>query len=516
MGVINQSFSFVGNLPQLIEVIAVIPATIVFGRAFCGWMCAFGTLGDMLYLISNRFFKIKFKMNEKLDRVLKYFKFVLLAFLIAVVWTFDITIFTGANPWNAFGVLATFGKFPDVSYALTEFTIGTLILVAIIIASFFVERFFCRYLCPLGAVFSIVSKLKFVKISKLSQKCGSCRICTNSCAMGIQLYKHDKIDSGECIHCYKCVSACPRNNVAINIGKEDMRTGVAAALAVTCMTGLYYAGTIACNASGTVNTITSTKSTSKSSESQIYADGTYEGSGTGFRGAVTNVSVTIENDIIKDIKVVSYGDDAPYFNRAYNSIANQILSSQSTEVDAVSGATYSSVGIMDAVADALEKAKITPVIASSDVEEKVTEVPTPTSAALESTPVSADFEPTQANNSNELSKSDNNANNENSENEAKSTENSKSIYKDGMYEGSARGFKRGITTVSVVIKNDKITDIEVVSHGDDRPFFNSAYAVIDEMLQTQSTDVDVVSGATYSSMGIMNAVEDALEQARTQ
>ncbi len=514
LGIINQNLSLEDSWPQLIEVIAVIPVTIIFGRVFCGWMCAFGTLGDMLYRVSSKVFKVKFKVNEKLDNILKYFRFVVLAFLMLVVWSFDLSAFTGTSPWNAFGVLATVGKVPDFSYAFTEFTIGTVILFAIIIASFFIERFFCRYLCPLGAIFAIVSRIKLVKISKPSQKCGSCRVCTNNCAMGLPLYKHEKINTGECIQCYKCVSACPRNNAVVNIGKEEMRTGVAAALAVICITGAYYGATFIANTAGIASTtITSPESTPNSTENRIYADGTFEGSGTGFRGAVTTVSVTIEKDIIKDIIVVSHGDDAPYFNRAYNSVENQILSSQSTEVDAVSGATYSSVGIMEAVADALEKAKLIPGAPSSEeknngAEDTIAKTDDVSKYPSRSAKKKHDNKPrrTQPKTENTQTKAP----------ESSPDNNSSSAYRDGTYEGSAKGFRGGITTVSIVIRNNKITDIEVLSHGDDKPFFDKAASVIDEILKKQSSDVDAVSGATYSSVGIMNAVEAALNKAKIQ
>ncbi|MGL5577034.1 MAG: 4Fe-4S binding protein [Sarcina sp.] len=61
------------------------------------------------------------------------------------------------------------------------------------------ERFFCRYLCPLGAVFSIISRFKILKINKKKDKCGKCRLCTNKCVMGISLYEDDNVKSGECI-----------------------------------------------------------------------------------------------------------------------------------------------------------------------------------------------------------------------------------------------------------------------------------------------------------------------------
>ncbi|MCH4889224.1 FMN-binding protein [Acidaminobacter sp. JC074] len=85
-----------------------------------------------------------------------------------------------------------------------------------------------------------------------------------------------------------------------------------------------------------------------------------------------------------------------------------------------------------------------------------------------------------------------------------------SIYQDGIYIGSAQGFN-GMVTVQVIVENNAMTSIEVLEHSDDPPWFDRAQTVIDDMIGSQGTDVDVVSGATYSSNGIINAVIDALD-----
>lgn len=136
-------------------------------------------------------FKDHSHISKKTDRQLKYIKYVILAFLIFVVCTFDVTAFSTFSPWDVFGMLAAVGKAPDFSYVAENLTIGFVLLILITIGSMFVERFFCRYLCPLGAFFALTSKLRIVKIRKTRTKCGSCRICTNNCAMGIPLYKYE-------------------------------------------------------------------------------------------------------------------------------------------------------------------------------------------------------------------------------------------------------------------------------------------------------------------------------------
>jgi len=355
VSIIHQSFSS-DLLPQLIEVIVIIPITIFLGRFFCGWMCTFGALSDFITRISDKVIKKKWKLSERTDAWMKYIKYAVLVGVIIAVWSFNVTLFNSASPWDAFGMLATVGKMPDLSFVITNLTIGFVILVGIIIASLFIERFFCRYLCPLGAIFAITSKLKITKIKKPSEHCGKCRICTNSCPMGIPLYKMDVVNSGECIDCMKCITACPRGNATFTVAKSDVCPLIAGVVTVGIITGTYYTATFAVNT--TSDSSTTTSQTSKFEvENKLYNDGTYQGVGTGYRG-LTTVSVTVKNDKITDISTVSTNDDDKFYNTAYSSVTKNIISSQSTDVDAVSGATYSSKGIMEAVANALEKAKI--------------------------------------------------------------------------------------------------------------------------------------------------------------
>ncbi len=354
----DQSFSFAGYMPQLLESFGVIALTILFGRFFCGWMCAFGSLSDIIHHISEKAFKVSFRINEKTDRILKHLKLVILAFIIIGIWIFGITGFNAANPWNVFGLLVSFSQAPDISHVFSEYTFGFFILLAIIIASFFIERFFCRYLCPLGALFTIISRLKTLKVRKPSDKCGNCRACTKSCAMGITMYKNTKIGSGECINCYKCIPACPRKNVSVVIAGEDIRPVAAGVIAVAVMTVACYSGSLASNVYGSSSESSETSSDPEQTTSKsIYKDGTWQGSAEGFRGTTT-VAVTVDNDKITSIEVISFDDDYPYMKMAYNSIASQIINTQSTDADAVSGATFSSEGIMNAVDDALKKAKM--------------------------------------------------------------------------------------------------------------------------------------------------------------
>ncbi len=363
------------ELSQVFPALLLIIAALLLGRFFCGWLCAFGTFGDMLRIIGKKLFRIKFKMPEKLDGALKYLKYVLLAFLVFTC-AFGIEAFSEWSPWDAFGVLGAIP--PDIAYALSAFMPGVIILIVIMIGSLFVERFFCRYLCPMGAVLSAVSFFKTVKIKKGGEECGKCKACTSSCAMGIPMYKHSSVSSGECIGCMKCIDPCPRGNTRLTAFSRGLAQ-LFAAFAAVFLIGLYYAGVFGIDAlkanakpeyyvagnaaSDTAGAVVSPQPSEKASAQTVtktasaYKDGTYSGTGIGYKNQKTTVNVTVSNGKITAIDTVSTGDTPQYYSRAFSTIVSGIISKQSTSVDTVSGATFTSKGIISAVSNALSQAK---------------------------------------------------------------------------------------------------------------------------------------------------------------
>lgn len=211
-----------------------------------------------------------------------------------------------------------------------------------------------------------------------------------------------------------------------------------------------------------------------------FRDGVYTGTGTGFNGRIT-VSVTISGGRITKISVINNeGDDKLYLDKASKGVITRILSAQNTKVDAVSGATYSSNGIIEAVEKALKKAAIKP---GTD-DPKDPETPTEPDKPSEPDTPSGSDEPEEG------------------------------LYIDGTYEGFARGFK-GFMYVSVLIENSRIKSIDITKTQDDEPFLTKAKTLIKTIISRQTTEgVDAVSGATYSSNGILDSVKKALDKAR--
>ena len=505
--IISGSFSAAALNYQLLILLAVIPVTILLGRFFCGYLCAFGSMADFLWFASGKLHIKHPRINENTDKLLKSFKYILLAFVVLFVWTLGSVSFDStANPWTIFGMFAAFSGWPAASYLVT---VGAALLLLIIIGSLFVERFFCRYACPLGAVFSIISLIRPFKIKKPRNDCGACKLCTSSCPMGITLYKTDVIRSGECINCFNCIESCTRNNVSAKLAPP-----VAAACAAASIAGLYYVGTLASaklSATAAQDTTVSeiaSVSTAAVEESGSYTDGTYEGSASGFRGTTT-VEVTVENGYIEDITVTSTDDDAKYFDRAESSVVAAIVLSQSTDVSTVSGATFSSNAIINAVADALglqtEDSCESACIESS--EEDDADTATADTESTEASEAAAnsdeDAQPSQSTTEEDSTPS--------ASSSGETTDNSSdSVYTDGVYSGTGTGF-RGDVNVTVTVSGGEITDITIVSHSDDTPYMSRAEAVIDSILESQDLDVSTVSGATYSSNGILEAVAAALD-----
>ena len=139
-----------------------------------------------------------------------------------------------------------------------------------------------------------------------------------------------------CISCLKCTEVCTKENI-----KADTLPAISGTLAVTAIAGLTYAG-ILTGMSKIPEQDTAAEIIEETAAACRFADGTYTGTGNGFRGAAT-VTVQVENGVITDITVDSYADDSEFFSRAESGIIPQIIQTQSTDVVAVSGATFAFV-----------------------------------------------------------------------------------------------------------------------------------------------------------------------------
>lgn len=218
-------------------------------------------------------------------------------------------------------------------------------------------------------------------------------------------------------------------------------------------------------------------------DASAYKDGTYYGTGKGFAGTM-KVKVDIVGGKIASISIVSTKDGDSYVKSA-SSLLDTIVEKQSTNVDTVSGATFSSRGIIAAVRSALSQAAVS--------------------------------ENTAGNNTDKQDATETSGNGQTDENSSGSSQEQGTEgtlpYVDGIYYGTAEGYK-GDIKVAVVIQDKTLKAILVTEKQDDEPFITNAMDVLKNMMKKQSADVDTVSGATYSSKGLIGAVKAAFEEAR--
>ncbi len=470
--ILSSTFRFDEQAANILLLAVVFIVTAVWGRFFCGFICSFGALQDLLWL-GGRNLPFRPVFSQKVDRVLKYLKYAVLLFIVIGVWTFGITGDTVWSPWTIFGMYASPWK--GVPSQAMFLSVGGLLLLLTIIGSLLIERFFCKYLCPLGALFTLASHFRVFKLKRDSASCsGSCRVCSRKCSMSIPLYQYDKVRSGECIDCMKCTTACARGNI-----NAEPVAAVSGTLAAAAIAGVSFVGTLPIISTTSAVSADPNESATAAIETATQAgkfkNGSYVGYGTGFRGSI-EVTVLVSDGAISEIAVNHSSDDSEFFAQAEQKVIPAIIAAQDTNVATVSGATFSSQGIIDAVADALG----TQLTAAA-----VTETKQPSTAAAAEPTTEVTEETTQSSQSN-------------------------GTFTDGVYSGSGTGFC-GTTDVSVTVEGGKIADITINSYQDDEQFFSRAQSgVISEILAAQDTNVATVSGATFSSNSIIEAVSNAL------
>ncbi len=187
---------------------------IMLGRTICGWACPFGLIQELLYKIKTP--KLK---KSPVTRILSYLKYVILVFFVFIV---PITYAFRDTPLPAFckyicpagtlegGISLLANKVNDSYFSMLGplFTWKFLLLISIVVASIFIFRMFCRFICPLGALYGLFNKISFFGVTVNNHKCTNCGLCVNKCKLDI---KH--VGDHECINCGECISVCPTDAI---------------------------------------------------------------------------------------------------------------------------------------------------------------------------------------------------------------------------------------------------------------------------------------------------------------
>ena len=193
---------------------------IIAGRWICGWLCPFGLIQELFHKIKTP--KVR---KSKITRLLSYFKYVILAFFVFIIPlmyslrsvplpAFCKYICPAGTFEGAMGILAN--KVSESKFRMLGplFTWKFVLLISFIVGSVFIFRFFCRFFCPLGALYGLFNKFSFFGIKLDKDKCTSCGLCITKCEMDI---KH--VGDHECISCGECVDVCPTKAISFKGAK---------------------------------------------------------------------------------------------------------------------------------------------------------------------------------------------------------------------------------------------------------------------------------------------------------
>jgi len=188
---------------------AIILVSIVFGKAFCSWLCPVGFISELIGDFGKKIFKKDLKLPKFLDYPLRSIKYLLLGFLFYSVFFLMSTTALQAfldSPYNLVSDIKMYYFFADISrFALI--ILGILFLLSILL-----RGFWCRYLCPYGALLGITSLLSPNKIKRNSVNCIDCGLCNKACPSFIKVDKVKTVISDECTTCLNCVDVCPVEN----------------------------------------------------------------------------------------------------------------------------------------------------------------------------------------------------------------------------------------------------------------------------------------------------------------
>ena len=199
----------------------------LFGRFVCGWLCPFGLVQDLLYKIP---FVKKIK-RVPFDRHLRYIKYAILVIFV-VGMPLLLTGYAGyGSPWFCKLICPSgtlLGGIPLISTNPSlQKIVGVLfgwkltILILVVIGSILIYRPFCKYLCPLGAIYGMFNRFSLYRYEIDVEKCTKCGLCQRKCDMGVKVYEQP--NSAECIRCGKCIKTCPRGAINSIVSKKLRR-----------------------------------------------------------------------------------------------------------------------------------------------------------------------------------------------------------------------------------------------------------------------------------------------------
>jgi Fe-S-cluster-containing hydrogenase component 2 len=188
----------------------------------------------------------RFTMPPILDRPARYLKYALLVFFGVWTWWAADLVMRPYDAWAAWAHITS----PEV---FTEFSIGLSVLGVSLAGSFFYDRFFCKYLCPMGAFLALFSKLSFLGIRRDAVTCIDCGKCDSACPMNIEVSSATTVTASECISCNECVNVCPAVGALEVKSSPGPRRAIRPLVATAIVAGLFVGPIALARATGLVS-----------------------------------------------------------------------------------------------------------------------------------------------------------------------------------------------------------------------------------------------------------------------
>jgi polyferredoxin len=223
-----------GRLPALhpaglFLLLAFLAISWIFRKAFCGWLCPIGTISESLWRLGRRIFRRNFHLPRSLDTALRSPKYVLLGLFLYAVVVMPVPAIRAflEGPYGVIDDVKMLNFFRFIGLS------GAIVMLALTAASLFIQNFWCRYLCPYGALMGVVSTASPIAIRRDAGLCIDCAKCAHACPAALPVDRLVAIRSAECTVCLECVAACPAAGALfLGVGAGPIRPKRVPALAV--------------------------------------------------------------------------------------------------------------------------------------------------------------------------------------------------------------------------------------------------------------------------------------------
>jgi polyferredoxin len=185
--------------------IAIVATGLLLKKAFCSWLCPIGTVSESLWMLGRRLLKRNLVVPRRLDYAFRSLKYLLLLFFVWSIAQMDVNALAGFiySPYNKVADIKMYLFFADIS----SFALWTIIVLMLL--SVAIQNFWCRFLCPYGALLGMLSLLSPLKITRAKETCIDCELCTKACAANISVHSAGRVWSDECTGCLECAAVCP-------------------------------------------------------------------------------------------------------------------------------------------------------------------------------------------------------------------------------------------------------------------------------------------------------------------